>query len=198
MTISPQDRPAAPWVAPPVECIWDLRAELGEGPVWSEVEQSLFFVDILGRRIHRFTPATGQTTSWIAPARVSFIVPVASGGFLCGLENGLRQFDPANGRFGPLHPIEPLLTDNRLNDGHVDPQGRLWFGSMHDPEEAATGSLYRLTGLADPLEPVLMDGGYTVSNGPAIDPGAAPALPQRLCPPDGLRVRPVIGRHALQ
>lgn len=160
---------------PEPECIWDLRAELGEGPVWSEAGQALYFVDIARSRIHRLVPATGERTSWPAPARVSLIVPVAGDGsgegdFLCGLEDGFRRFDPLTGRFGALHAIEPLLHANRVNDGHVDASGRLWFGTMHDPEAAATGSLYRMSGLGDRPAPVLMDGGYTVSNGPAIDP----------------------------
>jgi sugar lactone lactonase YvrE len=154
---------------PDPECIWDLKMQLGEGPVWSDAEQALYFVDILGRQVHRLVPGTGARSSWPAPARVSFIVPVAGGGFLCGLEDGLRRFDPVAGQFGPLHGIEPLLASNRLNDGYVDAGGRLWFGTMHDPEEDATGSLYRLAGLPDHPEPVLVDTGYTVSNGPAID-----------------------------
>ncbi len=152
------------------ECIWDLKAELGEGPIWSEAEAALYFVDILGRRVHRLVPGTGERSSWPAPARPTFIVPVEGGGYPCGLEDGLRRFDPADGRFGPLHRIEPMLDRNRLNDGCVDAAGRLWFGTMHDPEQEATGSLYRLTGLGPDPVPEPMDGGDTVSNGPAIDP----------------------------
>lgn len=162
---------------PEPECIWDLQAELGEGPVWSEAGQALYFVDIPGCRIHRLVPRSGERTSWTAPARVSLIVPIdagqdrdGGGGFLCGLEDGFRRFDPSSGHFGPLHAVEPLLHANRVNDGYVDASGRLWFGTMHDPEAAATGSLYRMSGLGGRSVPELMDGGYTVSNGPAIDP----------------------------
>ena len=151
-------------------CIWDLKTELGEGPLWLAAERSVMFVDIIGRRIHRLRPDTGARESWDAPARPSLIVPVAGGGLLCGLEDGLRRFDPLRGDFGPLHPIEPMLPANRLNDGFIDLDGRLWFGTMHDAEEQPTGSLYRLTRFAPLVVPERQDGGYIVSNGPAIDP----------------------------
>ena len=154
---------------PAAECVWDRKAGLGEGVVWSAAEQAVYWVDIPGRCLHRYIPATGNKRSWDAPARTTFVVPMSGGGLLCGHEDGLRSFSPEDGRFGPLHPIEPLLHDNRLNDGAVDGAGRLWFGTMHDPEEAATGSLYRLDGLGDPVAPLLMDTGYTVTNGPAFD-----------------------------
>ena len=153
---------------PVVDCIWDLKADLGEGLVWVQSEQALYGVDIIGRQVHRLLPATGQRSSWDAPARPTFLVPVEGGGLLCGHEDGLRRFDGASGAFGPLHPVEPLLADNRLNDACVDTEGRLWFGTMHDPETAPTGSLYRLSGL-EPPELVQQDSGYVVSNGPAID-----------------------------
>ena len=154
---------------PGPECVWDMKAELGEGPFWSEAERAVYCVDIIGRRLHRYRPDDAGTRSWNAPARTTFAVPMVDGGLLCGHEDGLRRFSPSEGVFGPLHPIEPLLHDNRLNDGAVDAAGRLWFGTMHDPEEEATGSLYRLTGFGDAPEPALMDTGYTVSNGPAFD-----------------------------
>ncbi len=154
---------------PDPECIWDQKAALGEGVVWSAAEQAVYWVDIPARRLHRYTPADGGKRSWDTPARTTFVVPISGGGLLCGHEDGLRTFSPDDGVFGPLHPIEPLLHDNRLNDGAVDADGRLWFGTMHDPEEAATGSLYRLDSLDEPVAPRLMDTGYTVTNGPAFD-----------------------------
>ncbi len=154
---------------PEPRCIWDLKAELGEGPVWLEREQSLFFVDIVGRQLHCLRPETGERRSWPTPSRPCLIVPIVGGGLLCGLEDGLREFSPACG-FGPLHWVEPSLPKNRLNDGYVDAEGRLWFGTMDDRETAPTGSLYRLDGLKAPIRPISVDQGYTISNGPAIDP----------------------------
>ncbi|WP_183115277.1 SMP-30/gluconolactonase/LRE family protein [Gluconacetobacter diazotrophicus] len=151
-------------------CVWDLRATLGEGPVWSEGEQALYFVDIVGRAIHRYRPESGETMTWLAPNRPGFLVPSNDGTFLCGLKDGLHRFDPASGHFSLDTLVEPELPDNRINDGHVDRFGRLWFGTMHDAETDPTGSLYSVSQDQGRLHVHREDEGYIVSNGPALSP----------------------------
>lgn len=46
-----------------VECAVNRSALIGEGPIWEESEQTLLFVDILGKTIHRWSLTTNQTTS---------------------------------------------------------------------------------------------------------------------------------------
>ena len=118
--------------------------ELGEGPVWSARDRSVWFVDIKGHRIHRFEPATGAARSWRAPDQVGFIAPLADGRWIAGVKGGLHRFDPTSGLFNLVALVEDATPGNRLNDGFVDPAGRLWFGSMDDGEAALTGALYRL------------------------------------------------------
>jgi sugar lactone lactonase YvrE len=154
-------------VAPAVECLWPVAAELGEGPVWQAGEGALWFVDIKRRHVHRFDPASGAGRSWDAPSNPGFLAPVAGGRWIAGLKTGLHLFDPSSGAFEPMVQVEPDAPDNRLNDGCVDPQGRLWFGSMHDLETDATGVLYRLErGRACQAHDV----GYVITNGPAFSP----------------------------
>jgi sugar lactone lactonase YvrE len=148
------------------QCVWPLGAVLGEGPLWSPSEQALWFVDIKKKQIHRYDHRSGQTLSWEAPAQPGFIVPYARGGFLVGLKTGLHRFGPDTRMFWRLSEVEPDRPGNRLNDGAVDPQGRLWFGSMHDGETDETGRLYRL----DEDGPRAMDDGYCITNGPAFSP----------------------------
>ena len=101
----------------PAECVWPLAAQCGEGPLWSAVERAVWFVDIKGRRIHRFEPGAGTTRSWDAPEAVGFITPVAGGGFVCGLKSGLHRFDPPSGAFELLAAVESPDLDNRLTAG---------------------------------------------------------------------------------
>jgi sugar lactone lactonase YvrE len=152
--------------APPTS-IWPLAAELGEGPIWVAREAALYFVDIKGRRIHRLRPETGEHRSWDAPSPPGFIAPLDDGGFVCGLQGGLHRFDPRTGGFDLARPVEADQPENRINDGAVDVHGRLWFGTMHDPESAPTGGLYSL-GADGAL--TLHDHGYVVTNGPATSP----------------------------
>lgn len=150
-------------------CVWDLKATLGEGPIWHG--EAVWFVDIKGCRVHRYDPASGDTASWDAPDQVAFLAPVDEDqGFLAGLKSGWRHFAPQTGRFTPysdFSDLEDKALNNRPNDSTVDAQGRLWFGTMHDDEEAPSGALYRLDrdGRSTRVEE-----GICITNGPAMSP----------------------------
>lgn len=148
-------------------CIWDLKARLGEGPVWSRITGKLWFVNILGRRIHSYDPASGATASWPVPVRPCFLAPTETQDILAGMEDGIYRFSPGTGELTCLRRVEEDKPGTRLNDGHVDQKGRLWFGSMDDGEEQPLGSLYSLTAERGLIR---HHGGYTVSNGPAVSP----------------------------
>jgi sugar lactone lactonase YvrE len=145
--------------------IWALHAELGEGPVW--VDGALWFTDIKRHKVHRLTPSTGERRSWDCPEQVGFVLPTEDSRFIAGLQSGLHLFDPAAGRFEMLVEIEPERPDNRLNDGVVDPHGRLWFGTMDNGEKQASGAFYRFERGA-----VARTGieGICITNGPAVSP----------------------------
>jgi sugar lactone lactonase YvrE len=147
--------------------VWQLAAELGEGPVWVERDRALWFVDIKKQQVHRYDPATRAKDSWEAPEQVGFILPAERGGFVAGLQSGLYHFDEHSGAFELIVEVEPDKPDNRLNDGVVDPSGRLWFGSMDNGERAKSGAFYCF---ADgELTHTGIDG-IAITNGPAVSP----------------------------
>lgn len=147
-------------------CLWPVEATLGEGVLWDAAGGRVWFVDIKGRRIHCCAPDGSARRSWDAPGQVSFIVRAEDGTLVCSLDDGLYLFDEETGAFSPLARVEAELPGNRFNDGHVDAQGTLWFGSMDDAEEQSSGALYRFDGgLVD-----RMDEGYIITNGPAVSP----------------------------
>ncbi|MBA2771129.1 MAG: SMP-30/gluconolactonase/LRE family protein [Sphingomonas sp.] len=149
-----------------VRCVADVKAVLGEGPIWVEAEQALYWVDIKGRKIFRLDSA-GDRDEWPTPMRVGSIAPRAGGGFIAGTEHGFAEIDLDQGRFDIFHNPEEDRPENRFNDGKVDAHGRFWAGTMDDREEQATGTLYRLTPDRS-CEPI--DDGYQVTNGPAFSP----------------------------
>lgn len=147
-------------------CVADVQAVLGEGPVWVESEQALYWLDIKGRKIFRLRE-TGELTQWETPVRIGSIAPRRTGGFVAGTEDGLAEIELDKGRFHVFHNPEADLPKNRFNDGKTDRLGRFWAGTMDDSEEEALGSLYRL----DPDGSCRrIDEGYRVTNGPAFDP----------------------------
>ena len=146
--------------------VWDVGAELGEGPVW--VKGALWFVDIKKRLIHRFDPTGGSKRSWNAPQQIGFLLPTQNGSFIAGLQSGLHRFDETNGSFALIEEVDAEFPDNRLNDGVVDPRGRLWFGTMDNGETEKSGKFYSYS--HGKLEPAGIDG-IAITNGPAISPG---------------------------
>jgi sugar lactone lactonase YvrE len=147
--------------------IWPLKAELGEGPVWVERDEALWFVDIKKQQIHRFDPATRDKSSWNSPEQIGFILPAEGGGFVAGLQSGLYRFDEGDGSFDLIVEVEPDKLDNRLNDGVVDPLGRLWFGTMDNREKEKTGAFYCFD--AGQLTRTDITG-ISITNGPAVSP----------------------------
>lgn len=146
---------------------WDVGAQLGEGPVWVERERALWFTDIKKQKLHRLDPHSGEQRSWDAPEQAGFLFPARAGGFIVGLQSGLHRFEPESGRFELLAAVEPDRPSNRLNDGVVDPQGRLWFGTMDDSERCSSGAYYLLD--RGKLRPTGLDG-IAITNGPAVSP----------------------------
>ncbi|HEX8442695.1 MAG TPA: SMP-30/gluconolactonase/LRE family protein [Allosphingosinicella sp.] len=145
----------------------DVHAVLGEGPVWVEREQALYWVDIKGYKVFRHSPADGALKTWETPYRVCSLAPRASDGFIAGTEDGFSRVDLEADRFVPLVNPEPDRITNRFNDGKLDRAGRFWAGTMDNDEVEASGGLYRL----DPDRSwVRVDDGYKVTNGPAFSP----------------------------
>ncbi len=146
--------------------LWEVEATLGEGVLWHAATDRVWFVDIKKNHIHSCASDGSDRRTWNAPSQVSAIVPVAGGGWVVSLEDGLYRFDEAGGRFTLLRAVEADQPGNRFNDAFVDAAGRLWFGSMDNGEKAPTGALYRY----DRGDIARADDGYIITNGPAVSP----------------------------
>ena len=147
--------------------VWQVDAELGEGPVWDERDRALWFTDIKRQKIHRYDSASEDRRSWDCPQQVGFVLPAEGGGFIAGLQSGLHRFDPASGTFELIAEVDPDRPDNRLNDAVVDPAGRLWFGTMDNSEREKSGAYYCFR--RGRLAPTSITG-IAITNGPAISP----------------------------
>ena len=147
-----------------VQCVADVHAVLGEGPVWVERGAVLYWLDIKGRKIFRLG-FHGHWDEWVTARRVGSLVPRRDGAFIAGTEDGIATTGEGNWHLHIVSNPEADLPTNRFNDGKVDRQGRFWAGTMDDSENEATGTLYRV----EPDFSVLsVDTGYKVTNGPAF------------------------------
>jgi L-arabinonolactonase len=155
---------------PAIECVVPARALLGECPVWSPLEELLYWIDIDGRAIHRYDPVAGTDESRLLSGRPgSIALTPFAGRLLVAMENRLAFFDWTSESLSEWTILEPGGTGNRLNDGRCDPVGRFWVGSMF--ESAAAD---RSTGMLHRIEPngssSTVRSGIGVSNGLAFSP----------------------------
>ena len=121
---------------------------LGEGTIWDPSAQVLWWIDIWGKTIHRYDPATGEDETLEAPEYLGCLACASKGGLVLTMVSGFHFFDPATGRFEPIVDPEADMPETRFNDGKTDRQGRFWSGSMFEvPGQSRSkfiAALYRL------------------------------------------------------
>ncbi|MCL4833757.1 MAG: SMP-30/gluconolactonase/LRE family protein [Caldilineaceae bacterium] len=127
-----------------VHVLVDIRALVGEGALWDEQAQVLYWVDILSSALYVYNPATGENRSYDIGQHVGTVVLRDSGGVMLALANGFAEYDLASGKLTILSDPESHLPGNRFNDGKCDPGGRFWAGTMAYKNQSTQGSLYRM------------------------------------------------------
>jgi sugar lactone lactonase YvrE len=120
---------------------------LGEGPVWSDRDGCLYYVDILAYRLHAYTPSTQQHRAWTFETYVGSLAECRSGGLILSLGDRVVRFDPRTSGTAveELVVLEADRPYNRLNDGKVDPWGRFWVGSLRVEDGPKSGRLWCVT-----------------------------------------------------
>jgi sugar lactone lactonase YvrE len=143
-----------------LELAGTYRAAWGEGPIWWG--GSLYYVDIEGRKILQFDPATGQEAVWEVGERVGTVVPRRAGGLVFAGDHGFAFLDPASGELTRLGDPEAGKRDNRFNDGKCSPEGRFFAGTISLTKQTGDAALYRM----DPDRTITkVYAGVTNSNG---------------------------------
>jgi sugar lactone lactonase YvrE len=145
-----------------MDCVLDVKAELGEGPVWDPDAGCLYFVDIEREVVHRYDPATQTSRSFQVGMMVGAAALTAAGDLVLAVRDGFARLDLDSGQVRALADVEAELPDQRMNDGKCDPAGRFWAGTMALDKRLGAGALYRL----DPDGRVhRMLGEISISNG---------------------------------
>lgn len=139
-----------------------MDAHLGEGPVWDETQQKLWWVDILSGKLHKYNPSSAKNSSVDMGEHIGAAVLRKNGGIVLALTTGFYFFNEKTGEKTAVTDPESHLPENRFNDGKCDSAGRFWAGTLNYNLEKGAGSLYCLNpGLT--VEKKL--DGITISNG---------------------------------
>ncbi|WWD21151.1 hypothetical protein CI109_105633 [Kwoniella shandongensis] len=148
------------------EVVLECENDLGEGVVWDSKTQLLNWVDIFASNLHSYDPVnrTHSVDHYPESHCLTYITPRASEpGFVATLAGSLVLLPPATpptSTSAKPTPVtkkstktlsEPMDAQDvkdgvtRFNDGGVDPQGRVWYGSMGNNEQAPEmkGELWR-------------------------------------------------------
>ncbi len=154
-----------------VELLHQAQAGLGEGPAWDAKTHTLYWVDILGKRVHFHCDGENgfiqldEMPGCLAPCKDGDLIVAARASLLTLGPFGRTQGGPATVKTAFLASVsEP--ANNRFNDGKCDPAGRFLAGTMDMDEKAASGSLYSFDG----AKVTRMLDGIRISNGLAWSP----------------------------
>jgi sugar lactone lactonase YvrE len=148
----------------------NTRCTLGEGPVFDDRRDVLWYCDILEKAIHGFFLHEERTETFSFDSEVGSIGVAETGRLVVALRNEVGLFDPDSGVFERIAEIEADNPDTRLNDGKVGPDGAFWVGTMDDrdrPQKEPIGSLYRVDASGRVERKI---DGLIVSNGLAFSP----------------------------
>lgn len=150
---------------------------IGESPVWDDRTNCLLWVDILGRKIKRFDPATQILDVWDT---LDFPTAVALSGDserpIVAFASEVAWFDLRSSETERLATLSDEPEGNRLNEGAVSPCGAFWVGTMQtnfNPDgtmremDRHSGALYRID--SNGVDERLTDHAYGISNTMAWD-----------------------------
>ncbi len=117
------------------------HCELGENPLWNGDDDSLYWTDITGGKVHRFDLASGRHEVIYRGEPVGGFTFQANGDLLLFRVNDIALLEPDGGR---VDSLKEFSDDGaaRFNDVIADPEGRVFAGTIGRTD--ASGGLYRV------------------------------------------------------
>jgi sugar lactone lactonase YvrE len=139
-----------------MELLYDIKATLGEGPVWDARTETLYWIDILNKRIYANGDVFLESDETIGCLSLR-----KDGGLIFTKRFSFWTCDSDSSQLTLLSTLENEPANNRFNDGKCDPRGRFLAGTMDMGETDPNGSLY----LFDGQSVTKLLGNVTISNG---------------------------------
>ncbi|MDQ9171381.1 SMP-30/gluconolactonase/LRE family protein [Oxalobacteraceae bacterium R-40] len=149
-----------------IEIFHDQPMLVGECPLWCAEENSLYWIDIPRRMLHRKNVQSFEYHSWALPSEPGCIALHEDGGLVVAMRSGIAVLDTGSGDISMLAPSPYDSNFIRFNDGRCDAKGRFWMGTMYEPRDQVLGELYCLEKgrLTEQGSPVTVSNGLAFSN----------------------------------
>lgn len=123
------------------ELLFDAKALLGEGPVWEARTQTLYWLDILNKRVYADGELLAELNDFIG-----CMAPRKSGGLILTTRFSFASLEVETTKLTLLSSLKNEPSNNRFNDGKCNPRGRFLAGTMDMGETTPAGSLYSFDG----------------------------------------------------
>lgn len=120
----------------------DHVAVLGEGPGYDPLSGTVWWFDILGRKLMERNWDSGELHVHELGMRASALAVIDAERQLIVSEDGLFVRERGNGRLTLHHPLEADNDVTRSNDARVHPSGSFWIGTMGKKAEKDAGSIW--------------------------------------------------------
>ncbi|WP_085994168.1 SMP-30/gluconolactonase/LRE family protein [Oceanobacillus senegalensis] len=157
-----------------------VRATFGEGPLWDDENECLFWVDNAENKIRAYCPKTNQDTFYQLQKSPMSLAKYSKDKLIVIMRDGFYLYHLKQETLKELLKPKDLNEKLLLNDAKCDPQGRLWAGSVNDDFRlykesqdslqtefhGQIASLYRI----ENLDIKTMKDNITLSNGLDWDP----------------------------
>ncbi len=151
-----------------VEHLLGVQNEVGESPIWMPDEQALYWIDIEGCQVFRYSPETRELKTFDVDFPITSLWRCADGRWITAAKTGLHYWDCDTGRSEFILDPEADVPDVRFNDGVIDRQGRFLIGTINEKDLASPdGSVYRYDSGGAIAK---LDSGLAVANGMGLSP----------------------------
>jgi sugar lactone lactonase YvrE len=149
------------------DVLLDCRQELGESALWDAEGQLFRWVNIPAGELHSLDLTSGEHRRTELGGLLVNVVSADDGSLVLADDRDVYRYDENTSERRILWTIDEGGGRTRLNDGAVDPAGRLLIGTLAYDNVSPAGGLYSLDGSAPDraAAPRRLLGDLTISNG---------------------------------
>lgn len=127
-----------------VKILSSVQCHLGEGPTYDPATETLWWFDIVEKKLLEQPLSGGDTIVHDLPFMASALAVIDGERQLLVSENGLHIRDRGSGLLTLYKELEAADPATRSNDARVHPCGAFWIGTMGKQAEREAGAIYWL------------------------------------------------------
>ena len=136
-----------------IDVCFNANNVVGESPFWNERDSTINWIDIIGKKVCKYSISAKNYKEWKYDDFVCGLIPIDGSKVAVAFANDIVELNVIIGDSHTIFTLEENQPENRINEVKCDPSGRLWVGTMKnniEPDgspkdlDTSTGSLYRI------------------------------------------------------